>query len=50
MLIVYLESNYTLHQHACIHIIINTINTQLMFYLQLYYIPPSLREDTVLLL
>ena len=37
MLIVYLESNYTLHQHACIHITINTINTQLMFYLQLYY-------------
>ena len=37
MLIVYFESNYTLHQHACIHITINTINTQLMFYLQLYY-------------
>ena len=37
MLILYLESNYTLHQHACIHITINTINTQLMFYLQLYY-------------
>ena len=44
MLIGYLESNYTLHQTWILQL------TQLMFYLQLYYIPPSLREDTVLLL